>query len=845
MSAPECKTPDMQENPYVLGFTAGELSPWLSTRFDLQAYHRGAALLKNFLVQPYGGIRRRVGTRYVGRAKDQYDGAVRLFPFRYSERDVLMLELYPGGMRVYQDGALLTGDDGEPYEISLPWDSGDVLAELDMMQVNDVVYVLHEDYPPAALYRYGDTHWEYAPLNLDPYPRETLLYQDGKLLVQISSDGSMAQLENNSSVGFTSDMAGKEVILADAEVASRTVLLGKTYELQVEALKNLASADLSPGVTYYVYDEETNLMSFYYCRTLYRSSMYNGSTSPLDYPHCFLAGAMILDEYLSPFEVCGDWSLETYGEWNGTWELWRSYDTTDTNADFTQWDWERLHTFYQGEQEERKNWAFSGSESKPCRMVLVCKSQDVATIPAMLCFRIHGGTRPYKLKITSVINSKKALASVESRYLDRPKMFSTRSWSFGAFGARNGYPSFCQLHQGRLWMGGTKGQPTTLFASAVDDYSDFGTGSLDDDALHLTLAVADQSRICWICAAKSLLVGTSISEWTLSASNGGAITASNAMFNRQSSVGSDAFGAHGVENTVFYIQRGGKRLREISYKLEADGFTSTDTSLLAAHLFESGVKEWAVQRGTNTQLWVLMKDGTLAVLTTNIEQQVTAWQRVSFDGREVLHLAALPSLTSHEDEVWFVTRNLASREISIERMAYDNGFLDGVTHCGSAEETRSQLNCPHLAGMTGRAYLKGYPERGADVRFTATGRGFLLGLLPVDPEITEYEVGLYYSSELQTMSMEQDSSYNAVRQLGRVKLRVQESDPEFEYRSSLADTWEEYEPSRDGISYPHTGAIRLSHIPSPGVGQGFCLRYGGSLDFQLLSLVMEVDYHGR
>lgn len=835
----------MQENPYVLGFTAGELSPWLATRFDLQAYHRGASLLRNFLVQPYGGIRRRVGTRFVGRARDQTDGAVRLFPFRYSERDVLMLELFPGGMRVYQDGALLTDEDGAAYEIALPWDRAEVLSELDMMQVNDVVYVLHEDYPPAALYRYADTHWEYAALNLEPYPRESYLYQDGKLLVQISADGLTAQLENDSSQGFTGDMAGREMVLADAKVASRTVLLGQTYELQVESLKNLASADLPAGVTYYVYDESTNLMSFYYCRSMYRSTMYNGSTSPLDYPHCFLAGTMILDGYLTPFEVCGDWSLETYGEWNGSWELWRSYDTTDTNEDFTQWDWECLHAFYQGEQEERQNWAFSGSESKPCRMVLVCKAQDVATIPAMLCFRIFGGTRPYKLKITEVTSSRKAVANVESRYLDRPKMFSTKSWSFGAFGARNGYPAFCQLHQSRLWMGGTKGQPTTLFASAVDDYSNFGVGSLDDDALHLTLAVADQSRICWICAARSLLVGTSVSEWTLSASNGGAITASNAMFNRQSSVGSDAFGAHGVENTVFYIQRGGKRLREISYKLEADGFTSTDTSLLAAHLFESGVKEWAVQRGTNTQLWVLMEDGTLAVLTTNVEQQVTAWQRVSFDGREVLHLAALPSLTSHEDEVWFVLRNASTKDVSLERIAYDNVFLDGVTPCGSADDTRRGLYCPHLAGMMGHAFLKGHPERGADVTFSSTGNGFLRQVLPVDPEIPEYEVGIYFASELQTMSMEQDSSYNTVRQLGRVKLRLLDSDPVFEYRASLADSWEQYEPERDAFSYPHTGAVRLSHIPAPGVGQGFCLRYSGSLDFRLLSLVMEVDYHGR
>ena len=55
----------MQEIPIVIGFTAGELSPWLSTRFDLQAYQRGAARICNFEVLPYGGLQLRPGTEFV------------------------------------------------------------------------------------------------------------------------------------------------------------------------------------------------------------------------------------------------------------------------------------------------------------------------------------------------------------------------------------------------------------------------------------------------------------------------------------------------------------------------------------------------------------------------------------------------------------------------------------------------------------------------------------------------------------------------------------------------------------------------------------------------------------
>ena len=71
----------MQEYTYITGFTAGELTPWLSSRFDLQAYARGAALLSNFEVQPYGGVRRRCGTQHVSTAAAQNSTAVRLVPF--------------------------------------------------------------------------------------------------------------------------------------------------------------------------------------------------------------------------------------------------------------------------------------------------------------------------------------------------------------------------------------------------------------------------------------------------------------------------------------------------------------------------------------------------------------------------------------------------------------------------------------------------------------------------------------------------------------------------------------------------------------------------------------------
>ena len=95
-------------------------------------------------------------------------------------------------------------------------------------------------------------------------------------------------------------------------------------------------------------------------------------------------------------------------------------------------------------------------------------------------------------------------------------------------GALMYYPRFSAFCQGRLWFGGIPGLPTTLLASSVDDFTDFHIGSGDADALHLTLSTDNQSRICWLCAARELLLGTADSEWVLTPSSGNALTAANA-----------------------------------------------------------------------------------------------------------------------------------------------------------------------------------------------------------------------------------------------------------------------------------------------------------------------------
>ena len=90
----------------VTNFQAGEFSPRLEGRIDLQKYNSGAQKLENMLIFPQGGITRRPGTKYAGTSKD--GGKVRLINFEYSDEQAYVLEFGANYIRFFKDGGILT-----------------------------------------------------------------------------------------------------------------------------------------------------------------------------------------------------------------------------------------------------------------------------------------------------------------------------------------------------------------------------------------------------------------------------------------------------------------------------------------------------------------------------------------------------------------------------------------------------------------------------------------------------------------------------------------------------------------------------------------------------------------
>jgi hypothetical protein len=86
-----------------VNFSKGEIAPELYARFDVDAYNAGAKRARNVIVQKYGGLTKRAGTRLVAEVFDATE-ATMLFPFQFSLEQAYALEFGQGYMRAHALG---------------------------------------------------------------------------------------------------------------------------------------------------------------------------------------------------------------------------------------------------------------------------------------------------------------------------------------------------------------------------------------------------------------------------------------------------------------------------------------------------------------------------------------------------------------------------------------------------------------------------------------------------------------------------------------------------------------------------------------------------------------------
>jgi hypothetical protein len=182
-------------------------------------------------------------------------------------------------------------------------------------------------------------------------------------------------------------------------------------------------------------------------------------------------------------------------------------------------------------------------------------------------------------------------------------------------------------------------------------------GTLDDDAIIFTLVGSGrQNEILWIVSKNALILGTYGGEHLLGASDDKeAMTPSNVRAVIQSTYGSEDIQAMLVGDSVLFIQRGGRKVREMHYDFAKDTQVSDDLTVFSNHITESTIKELAYQRVPDPMIWCVKVDGQLAVMSYERAQEVFSWCRVltstNDEESDVESVAVIPT-GGEEDQVW-------------------------------------------------------------------------------------------------------------------------------------------------------------------------------------------------
>lgn len=251
---------------------------------------------------------------------------------------------------------------------------------------------------------------------------------------------------------------------------------------------------------------------------------------------------------------------------------------------------------------------------------------------------------------------------------------STTVWRKPAFSATNGYPAAVAFHDSRLWWAGTAGYPARIWGSHTDDFYTYLLGTLDTDGIDVTIAAVESNAIQWLASFnRTMVIGTTGDEWTLdSGESDGPLTPTSVRIRRRTRYGSSGLAPQLTGDSLLWVQRNNRRVREFAYRFETDAYAAPDMTQLAEHIAQGGFVQTAFQSAVEPILWAVCENGALAGFSYDREQNVTAWHRhitgdrgafLQFnDDNDPTYYAAdkFRSVAviygDTTDEVWFVVR---------------------------------------------------------------------------------------------------------------------------------------------------------------------------------------------
>ncbi len=740
-------------------FSAGEISPDVASRVDLDKYQSALLQAENVFIRPYGSAYRRPGTEYVDSVSS---GNVRLKEFSVDADNSYLLVFQEGYIYIYKDDALVHTISGTPF-------LADELHKLRFAQSGDVMWITSGTHPVQVLTRTNDTPpWTLADfVPSHPYFDYTTM-TDGVTIIPSATSGSVT-LTASSDV-FTSGQVGNSIQIEQQQAAQTVTLSGSgsmtdtgtTTPMQcyVSGWTISITGTWTGTVNFQEYDSEWETKRTYTANTSdsgtvstsrnIRASVtvatgsctvtltrlaWTDNTDPLN-PITYAAQTETLTctNSASASVLAGPegWKVVSHGTWAGTFNV--QYSDDDST-------WKTLREY---SSDSDYNVSESGTFDVPTYIRATANlTSGSITIDLTRLPYTHIGNAT----ITAYTSGTVVTATVNEDFADTS---AADEWAFGSWSDTYGYPSCVTFFQNRLCFAANTSKPYMVWMSRTDDYFNFGVEKVsgtvtDDSAVAVAFITRKDFRILHLVAHSDLLVMTEGNEWIVNGSE--VVTPTNITPRVQTSRGSTDVAPEMIGGQLIYVQRHGKTVRDLQYNFGTDSYDGQDLTILAKHLTQDAtIVDSAYRQEPDYMCFFVLSsddddiDGTVACLTYVNEQRVYAWCRMITNGK----ITAVESISTEDyDDVYFCVERDGTNYL--EKLADYPHSSDPdeyvLLDCALADKHNSPsttITASWLAEKTVDVLADGRHIRG----LTADSNGAVE--LPVACE--EYVVGIPYKS---------------------------------------------------------------------------------------------------
>lgn len=696
--------------------------------------------------------------------------------------------------------------DDETIEIVSPYAEAD-LFDIQVDQTQNIMYLTHESYAPRKLTRLADDSWFLEEVDFTQKPLTPFLAKPAAVLrintvdtginnwIKLNAedeDGNAVSVFRSADIGkIIVAGSGKAIIryllgngsATGAEVVAETISGFNSTQYAIDAWSIVGGGihNLNPSgtgavgnfinlVNDTVIDIVNDLISA-------AGATWTASGTGSMY---YLTGALIPALEPGDAEVLEKGQVMTkdnagvagglsVGEWG-----WGDVDAIGSNTLYVRLtDDVDPDTYRTGTEGDRRHWLVNIVAGVTPIVTAYLDSDLVDEVGGYIS--IQGGigkitanidTRTYQVQVVKVLESADAT-------LDW--VLSEEAWS-----AALGYPGAIVFHEDRLYFAGSTTFPLTLWGSIVGAYESFIEGINDADALNLTLNARETNKILWLESRDILIGGTEGGEWQIGL-RGQLTTPTNVYARRQTKNGSDIRYPIVAQNNILFVERGNRKLRELTFAFESDSYIAPDRMISSESLTSaSTIKQLAYQPRDLSIVWALLNAGNLLGMTYEPFYNIFAWHQHAtgmtlagaYDGTDVIESICVIADSNGKKELWASIKRVVNGGTIRTIEVFDNLFdsdtasearmLDCYLVDTSLSTTVSGLD--HLIGDTVTFIIDGDSTKIGTAVVDGSGEIDISG---VDTPTVNVVVGIPYTATLRTMRVEGGGERGSVQ--GKIK----------------------------------------------------------------------------